>query len=720
MTHISPGDEDDIAATDALCSEAEHDALESAAAAAAAAAGIPFNTEAERQAYLAQCAAMQAKISDAAAKRKALLEGRRGIRGGAPAPGTPEAAEEVAAATVDAEKFLVELEAAVETVLVDGSVAIKELEDAKARVLAGVGEAGGRCRSALEARLAARKAGDAASRINAAGAVALDGVLGASLTQQQRAAESAIALSLINGPGGHSDPQLAAAVEAQALSDAALAAAQFTAAQNMAVAFAAGGLDASQAARAAADLAAASNALHDKIDTLSTRRHDVLMARLNKGKKAAEAAAASGGPVPLPPITHEEKLMATEKMAAAVAVEAAAMENELLVIAAEVATAEFVVPEGMSDDAAKQLVDAQLRLARELKAASASSKTALEARVAARREQEGREGAARAAAASAIASAAAAPTGTGEKNEEAAPPPNLGAAAAAVLAAGLSGAPVAATIMSGSVSGAMGVRGSSYGGSGATVVINPAAVQADFDAQQLALKSRVNTAAKYQSDLLKSRLGERGAGRAAVSAVVADTAVQAAAFAAVDRAAESAAAAAGTGDAYIATAVSAAAYQEAARQKERLDAMGGHDLGASTKVAIASVFSAATKAQESAAAAVAEGEGGGKTTASLLGAASRAAQLARLKRAKLSSQHGAAVVVAEAERRGDAQAAVIEADAVAEVALRDAHAAADEALAEGLAAIATTAAVDSTFDASKVKPLNPKPCIPHWNLTHEP
>jgi hypothetical protein len=102
---------------------------------------------------------MQAKIDDAAAKRKASLEARRSKRGGAPAPGTPEAAEEAAAAAVDTDNFLAELEAAVETVLVDGSVAMKELEDAKARLLAGVGAAGAKCRSALEARLAARKAG---------------------------------------------------------------------------------------------------------------------------------------------------------------------------------------------------------------------------------------------------------------------------------------------------------------------------------------------------------------------------------------------------------------------------------------------------------------------------------------------------------------------------------------------------------------------------------
>jgi hypothetical protein len=55
------------------------------------------------------------------------------------------------------------------------------------------------------------------------------------------------------------------------------------------------------------------------------------------------------------------------------------------------------------------------------------------------------------------------------------------------------------------------------------------------------------------------RAGQRGAGKAAMDAVVADTARQAAAAAALDRAAESAAAAAAGGDAYVARCVSVAA-----------------------------------------------------------------------------------------------------------------------------------------------------------------
>jgi hypothetical protein len=124
-------------------------------------------------------------------------------------------------------------------------------------------------------------------------------------------------------------------------------------------------------------------------------------------------------------------------------------------------------------------------------------------------------------------------------------------------------------------------------------------------------------------------------------------------------------------------------YAEAAKQKERLDVMGGSDLGAATKAAIASVFSAASKAQEAAAAEVAGSEGGPRSTAALVGAASRAAQLAAIKRAKTSSQHSAELVITEAEKKGGAaEATVIEADAVAESALKEAHAAADEAYAE--------------------------------------
>ena len=112
----------------------------------------------------AQCAAVQAKINDAAAKRKAALEARRAKRDGgapgapapAPAPGTPEAEEEAAADAADAAAFLAELEAAVQGISVDTNGAVKELEDAKARLLAGVGAAGGKCKSGLEARLVRR------------------------------------------------------------------------------------------------------------------------------------------------------------------------------------------------------------------------------------------------------------------------------------------------------------------------------------------------------------------------------------------------------------------------------------------------------------------------------------------------------------------------------------------------------------------------------------
>jgi hypothetical protein len=68
-----------------------------------------------------------------------------------------------------------------------------------------------------------------------------------------------------------------------------------------------------------------------------------------------------------------------------------------------------------------------------------------------------------------------------------------------------------------------------------------------------------------------------------VTAVVGETAGQAARAGAVDRAAESAAAAAAGGSPYIAAAVYNAAWAEAAKQKERLDAVGNIGDGVATK-----------------------------------------------------------------------------------------------------------------------------------------
>jgi hypothetical protein len=158
----APPPVDESAAVDALCSAAELEAIEAVAEAVAATAGIPFDTEAARQAYLAQCAAVQDRIDAAAAARAAALEARRAKRRGgagapAPEPGTPEAQAEAEQAEADAAAFVAELEAAVQTITVDTAGALKELEDAKARLLAGLDAAGGKCKSGLEARLAARR-----------------------------------------------------------------------------------------------------------------------------------------------------------------------------------------------------------------------------------------------------------------------------------------------------------------------------------------------------------------------------------------------------------------------------------------------------------------------------------------------------------------------------------------------------------------------------------
>ena len=688
----------DAVASDALCAAAALDALDAvrAAESAAESAKSAESAEAVRE-YLEQCAAVRAKIAAADEARRAALEARRAERA---APGTPEAEASIAADAADAQTFLSALDDAAKQIGQSPNVAehAAALGASLTRLRDALTATGATCGAGLEARLAIRRrraemSHTVATNANPAGLAALEGVLAAAVVGPA-VRSCAMALGVF-ALGGSLDPTLAAAVDAAATADAALAAAALAAGKNAAGAHdavravdSAGGLH----SKAAAELAAAVDVVNARVEGLARRRHDALAARL------AAARRREGGD---PPEAGSADALREERKAVEEA--AAALREELLDVAAETAT--FDASGVDHSFAAKQLAEAQRRLAKELRGAAAGGKRALEARLAARRAREGNEAAALLAAAAGLGGNKTDQKKAKTTNE----PPDLRAAAAAVLAAGRG---------SSDVDDAHGVDTHPVGVSAlasdvladmARTPCDPASARAQFDAQFAALRGRVDNTCRRRAAALRSRLEQRGAGRAALADAVSDTAPQVAAAAALDRAADSAAAAAagfvrsfdGAND--VAADVAAAARAEATRQKDRLDAMGGSDVAVAAKTAVAAVFAAASKAQEVAAARALE-KNQNRTTLNLVAAAAAAAQLAAIKRAKLTSQHDAETAVLDAERRSKGalvSAAALEADAAGERALAEASAAADASLSAAFAAVAATAAVDPSFDAAK-------------------